>query len=108
MFAADRLAIDPAPALEQVRTAGRAAGRVFLDIDCDVFDPGFFPAVSQPVPFGLSPHQVLRFLDAAWSERVSGVMVSEFEPGRDQNDRSLATLIWLIEYLLLRRYERPG
>jgi arginase family enzyme len=104
-FPADRLAVDPAPALEQVRAAGRAAGRVFLDIDCDVFDPGFFPAVAQPVPFGLSPQQVLRFLDAAWSERVAGVLISEFDPGRDQNDRSLATLMWLIEYLLLRRHE---
>jgi arginase family enzyme len=78
---------------------------VFLDIDCDVFDPAFFPAVAQPVPFGLSPHLVLRFLEAAWSERVIGLAVSEFDPGRDRNDQSLATLVWLIEYLLLKRYE---
>jgi arginase family enzyme len=107
-FPAERLAVDPAPALEQVRTASRAAGRVFLDIDCDVFEPAFFPAVAEPVPFGLSPQQVLHFLDAAWSERVAGVMVSEFDLGRDQNDRSLATLVWLIEHLLLRRYEPVG
>jgi agmatinase len=104
-FPADRLAIDPGPALEAVRAAAGAARRVFLDLDCDVLDPAFFPAVTQPVPFGISPHLLLRFLDAAWSERVIGLAVSEFDPGRDDHDRSLATLVWLIEYLLLKRYE---
>src|SRR5438105_3704075 len=91
--------------LAALREASRGAQRVFFDIDCDVFDPAFFPAVGQPVPFGLSPQQVLRGLDAAWSERVAGVAVSEFDPARDRDDRSLATLVWLLERLLLRRYE---
>jgi arginase family enzyme len=104
-FSAAELAIDPAPALEAIRQAAERAERVFLDLDCDVFDPAFFPAVSQPVPLGLSPQQVLRLVEAAWSQRVAGLMVSEFDPGRDQQDRSLATLVWLLEYLLLRRYE---
>jgi arginase family enzyme len=102
--AADRIAVNPRPALEEVRRASRSAARVFLDIDCDVLDPAFFPAVTQPVPFGLSPQQLLGFLDAAWSERVVGLSVSEFDPGRDRNDQSLATLVWLLEHLLLRRY----
>jgi arginase family enzyme len=105
---AERLALDPGPALEQVRAACRSAERVFLDLDCDVLDPAFFPAVSQPVPFGLSPHLLLRFLEAAWSERVIGLALSEFDPGRDRNDQGLATLMWLIEYLLLKRYEVGG
>jgi arginase family enzyme len=78
---------------------------VFLDVDCDVFDPAYFPAVTQPVPFGLSPPLVLRLIDAAWGPNVAGVMLSEFDPGRDRNDQSLATAVWLLEYLLLRRYE---
>ena len=45
-------------------------------------------------------------LHATWSERVVGVSLSEFEPGRDVNDRSLQTLMWLVEYLLLARYEK--
>ena len=46
--------------------------------------------------------------ETAWSPKVRGVLVSEFDPSRDDNDRSLATLIWLLEYLLLRLYEdRP-
>ena len=83
----------------------RTAERVFLDLDCDVFDPAYFPAVSQPVPFGLGPPLFLRLLDAVWSPKVAGVLISEFDPSRDRDDRSLALLVWLLEYLLLRRYE---
>jgi agmatinase len=104
-FPAAGVALDPAPALAYVACEAAAAGRVFLDLDCDVFDPAYFPAVGQPVPFGLAPPQILPFVEAAWAGNVAGVLVSEFDPGRDANDRSLAALVWLIEYLLLRRYE---
>jgi arginase family enzyme len=104
-FSAEALAVDPAPAVQAVREAAQQAARVFLDIDCDVLDPAFFPAVTRPSPFGLSPTILLRFLDAAWSSRLAGIALSEFEPARDQNDRSLALLTWLLEYVLLRRYE---
>ncbi len=105
VWPADRLASDPEGVLGQLRAAARGAGRVFLDLDCDVFDPAFFPAVPEPVPFGLGPGQVLRVLDAVWSDRVAGLAVSEFDPGRDVNDRCLAALVWLTEYVLLKRYE---
>jgi len=104
-FAADAIAIDAEPALRQVSEVTRDARRVFLDLDCDVFDPAFFPAAAQPVPFGLSPFQLLRFLDAAWSPRVAGMAISEFDPARDQSDRSLATLVWLLEWVFLKRHE---
>ena len=104
-FAAADLAVDPAPALERLRRAAADAGRVFLDLDCDVFDPAYFPAVAEPVPFGLAPPLFLRLLDAVWSPKMAGVLVSEFDPSRDRDDRSLALLVWLLEHLLLRRYE---
>lgn len=106
VYAAADLAVNPEAALEGLRTTVAAAARVFIDIDCDVLDPAFFPAVTHPLPFGLSPQQLLCFLDAAWSDRVAGVALSEFDPGRDHNDQSLSTLVWLIEYLLLKRHER--
>jgi len=106
-FAAAELALDPQPVLAQLREASEAAQRVFIDVDCDVFDPVCFPAITQPVPFGLSPSLMLRLLDAVWSPRVAGVLFSEFDPGRDRNDQSLAILVWLLEYLLLRRHETP-
>jgi arginase family enzyme len=105
VFPAAELAIDPQPALDQLQKESRSARRVFIDVDCDVFDPAWFPAVARPVPFGLDPPLVLRLLDAVWSPNVAGVCLSEFDPGRDREDRSLAVLVWLIEYLLLRRYE---
>ena len=104
-FPAAELAVDPGPALDHLRAASAAARRVFLDVDCDVLDPAYFPAVTQPVPFGLSPSALLSLLDAAWSSKVAGVCLSEFDPGRDRNDQGLATLVWLIEYLLLRHHE---
>jgi hypothetical protein len=61
--------------------------------------------VAQTQPFGLSPHFVLRVLTAIGKENLAGLCLSEFDPARDQNDRCLATLIWLIEYVLLFLYE---
>jgi arginase family enzyme len=107
-FPASALAVDAEPALASIREACRAARQVLLDIDCDVFDPAYLPGVAHPQPFGLSPQQVLRIIDAAWSDRVVGVALSEFDPARDRGDQSLATLIWLLEYLLLKRYEAAG
>jgi agmatinase len=104
-FSAAELAIDPQPALDALRRASRGCQRVFLDVDCDVLDPLCFPAVGQPVPFGLQPSVLLRLVDAVWSPKVAGLLLSEFDPGRDRNDQSLATLVWLLEYLLLRRHE---
>jgi len=104
-FSAAELAIDPEPALAYLGAACRNAKRVFLDFDCDAFDPAYFPAVGHALPFGLNPPLVLRLLDSVFSERVAGMALSEFEPSRDVNDRSLAMLIWLVEYLLLKRYE---
>ena len=105
-FAASALAVDPEPAVRYLREAGAAARRVFVDLDCDVFDSAFFPAQAHPVPFGLAPQLLLRLLDAVWSERFIGLAISEFDPSRDSADRSLATLMWLIEYVLLRRHEK--
>ena len=85
--------------------ACRRADHVFLDIDCDVFDITCFPALAQPVPFGLNPTLALRIIHAVWSSKLAGVAISEFHPARDRDDQSLATLVWLLEYLILRRYE---
>ena len=54
---AEALAIDPDRTLAASREASRAAERILIDIDCDVLDPAIFPAVGQPVPFGLSCEQ---------------------------------------------------
>jgi agmatinase len=105
VFPAEQLAIDLDAVADRIRAETRRAERVWIDIDCDVFDPAFFPAVTHAQPFGMAPVALMRLIDPVWSDRVVGVSVSEFEPGRDRADQSLATLVWLLEWLLLKRYE---
>lgn len=105
-FAAAYSAVDVAVNLDRVATelakCAKAAARVWLDLDCDAFDPAFLPGVQQPLPFGLSPPAFLKLLDAIWSDKVIGMSLSEFDPGRDVRDGSLHLLGWLIESLLLK------
>ncbi len=105
-FSATDVATDPARVLNDIRTRVGKANRVWIDIDADVFDPAHFPAVHQPLPFGLAPLAVLQILEAAWeAENVAGVSISEFDPGRDVRDTSLNLLGWLLEWILLKWYE---
>ncbi len=104
-IAADQLYTNFETVENQLRKMSQSASSVFFDLDCDVFDLAYFPALSHSQPFGLSPQQLLRLITACWSDKVIGLALSEFAPSRDQNDRSLETLMWLIEYVLLRKYE---
>jgi agmatinase len=105
-LSAEALAEEPSRVLGPVTKTARDASRLILDIDWDILDPAFFPAVSRSVPFGLTPQQLLQVINAVWSDNVVGVAVSEFDPARDHNDRSLALVMWLLEWLLLKRYDR--
>ncbi|HET6573742.1 MAG TPA: arginase family protein [Fimbriiglobus sp.] len=102
---AEAVAADPRKVVASLRKRVGRAKRVWIDIDADVLDPAFAPGVPQPMPFGLTPMQLLALLGAAWSSKVVGVSVSEFDPGRDDRDRTLSLLGWLIERVLLKRYE---
>jgi arginase family enzyme len=104
-YSAADLARAPDASQTALREWAADAEHIFLDIDCDVLDPTFFPATTHPMPFGLAPESLLRWLDAVWSERVCGVALSEFNPARDRDDRSLQTLVWLLEWILLKKYE---
>ncbi len=48
---------------------------------------------------------LLRILEAIGPERFEIVAISEYSPSRDREDQSLATLLWLLEWLFLRWYE---
>jgi agmatinase len=89
-------------AAEAIRKQVAKAKRVWLDLDVDVFDPAFAPGVGQPLPFGLTPREVLGLMLGAWGDRLAGVSISEFLPARDRDDRTLELLGWLVERLLLR------
>ena len=93
-------------AASELATICATAERIVLDLDCDVLDPAFFPATPQARQFGLEPRWMLKLLDVVGADKLAGLCISEFDPARDQNDRCLETLMWLIEFVLLRKYER--
>ena len=101
-YSAEEIASHSERVLKELRAKAKAAKRTWIDLDCDAFDPAFLPGVQHAVPFGLSPSLFLVLLDAVWSDKVVGVSISEFDPGRDVRDASLNLLGWFIERLLLR------
>ena len=104
-FSAAELAKDSAGVLAKLQKQIDGAARIFVDLDCDVFDPAYFPAVREPRPFGLEPRFLLQILGMIGAERLAGVSISEFDPAI-RTIFVLTTLVWLIEYLLLLKYER--
>jgi agmatinase len=102
VYPAWALAADPGRAVMEVRAKAGAAERVWIDLDCDAFDPSVLPAVADPRPFGMLPPTFLALLEAAWTGNVVGMSISEFDPGRDVRDVSLNLLGWLVEYVLLK------
>ncbi|HJZ56265.1 MAG TPA: arginase family protein [Gemmataceae bacterium] len=105
VVSAEEVANDPDRVAAELGKRARAAERVWIDLDCDAFDPAYLPAVQQPLPFGLAPPVFLKLLAAVWSQKVLGLSVSEFDPGRDFRDTGLNLLGWLIEFVLLKRHE---
>ncbi len=97
---------EPDRVLAELAKAAAKVEHVFLDIDCDVFDPAYFPGTTHPLPFGLQPSFVMRLIHAVGVDRLCGMAISEFDPGRDVRDQSLSTLIWLMEWMLLQLYEK--
>jgi agmatinase len=90
----------------ELRAKASAAKRVWIDLDCDCFDPAALPAVAEPLPFGLSPPAFLALFEAVWGGNVVGMSVSEFDPGRDVRDTGLNLLGWLVEFVLLKAASR--
>lgn len=102
---AEALATDSAAMEVDVRRQVQSAERVVIDTDWDVLDPAYFPAVVDALPFGIAPSMLLSMLKWVWGPNVAGVCLSEFDSGRDDRDRSLQLALWLIEQILLWRYE---
>jgi len=64
-----------------------AGAAVYITLDLDGLDPAFAPGVAHPVPGGLTPRQVLNFLQRfPW--RLVGMDAVEVDPGRDVNDQT--------------------
>ncbi len=108
VISAIEFSLDEIAALARLNSLCESAERVFVDLDCDFFDPAFFPATALGCPFGLPPVVVPRILNAIGMHRLAGFAISEFDPARDIGDRCLETLMWLIEWILLAKYEKAG
>lgn len=102
VYSAEEIAINSDRVAVELQAKVTGAKRVWIDLDCDAFDPAAMPAVPQPLPFGLFPVVMLKLLNALWSEKVIGFSMSEFDPGRDARDTGLNLLGWLLEYVLLK------
>jgi len=64
-----------------------AGAPVYLTVDLDGFEPAFAPGVSHPVPGGLTPRQVLNFVqNAHW--KLVGMDAVEVNPDLDVNDQT--------------------
>lgn len=105
VYPAAAVATNLAGIIAECLQRAETAKQIWIDIDVDAIDPAFCPAVHQPLPFGLMPMQLLAVLEAIWSEKVIGVSIVEYDPGRDVGDTSLNLLGWLLEWLLLKQHE---
>ncbi|QVL30868.1 arginase family protein [Telmatocola sphagniphila] len=101
-FSSLELTARPESSAKKLSKLVQSAKKIWIDIDCDVFDPAYLPAVAQPEPMGLSPLAVVGLLEAVWSKKVMGISFSEYLPARDDNDCSLAALCWMLEWVLVR------
>ena len=99
-FSAEQVATDFPSVLEVVKKHAKKAKRVWIDLDVDALDPAYAPAVHQPMPFGLTPMQLLAVIAAVWSPKVIGVSINEYDPGRDVRDTTLNLLGWLLERMM--------
>ena len=106
VYPAWAVAADAARVAAELRAKAKGAKRVWIDLDCDAFDPAALPAVPEPLPFGLSPPAFLALFEAVWEGNVVGMSVSEFDPGRDVRDAGLNLLGWLVEWTLLKAAAR--
>jgi len=104
---AEDVACETARVIKHLQMHAKAAKRIWIDLDCDAVDPTFLPAVQNPQPFGLAPTTLLQLLNAIGFEKVVGVSISEFDPGRDRADASLNLLGWFIEWLLSKANGEP-
>jgi arginase family enzyme len=105
IFPASDLARNPGDVVTAVIKAVKKAKRIVVDLDCDVFDPAFFPAVLHPMPCGLAPSFLLGLFQEIDPRRIDVLAISEFAPSKDREDQGLGTILWLLEWLFLSWYE---
>jgi agmatinase len=62
--------------------------KIYLSLDMDVLDPAYAPGVSTPEPFGLTPFDVINFIEN-FSSRLVGFDVVEVCPPYDNGETAI-------------------
>jgi agmatinase len=82
------------PLLERLEDT---AGRWLVTIDCDGLDPSIAPAVGWPEPGGLTYPQIVGIVRTlAKRHAIAAMVVTEFQPSRDQVQRTAQTIARLL------------
>jgi arginase len=78
--------------------AATGATDVYVHVDLDVLDPGSIEGLGYPVPFGLSPAQLVELIRALRGRfALAGAGITEFAPSsREQADDDLPTILRII------------
>lgn len=74
---------------------------VYITIDLDIVDPGFFPGTGTPEPCGIKPGELLEGILAMKGLNIIGADVVEFCPPADISGASAALGAFVIRELLL-------
>lgn len=77
---------------------------VHISIDIDVIDPLIAPGVSVPVKNGISYHKLIEILNhiLQFKDKVKSIDIVEFNPNRDQDQKTRRILEDLINYFILQ------
>jgi agmatinase len=82
--------IIPAATIEQINEAIQEGEKIYLSLDVDFFDPGFFPGTGTPEAGGASFDDYIRILNLLKQKKVDiiGADIVELAPELDQSRAS--------------------
>lgn len=94
-------AVQHLPEVEALLEMALPDGPLYVHFDCDVLDPAEVPAVHYPAPGGPSVETLRRvFRRVAETGRVAAVSLSSWAPELDEDGRSQAVVMALLQELI--------
>lgn len=86
----------------QERLQTLSVSNIYLSIDIDVIDPKLAPGTGVPVPDGMTPKQLYKFIDIiAQTKKIKGAELVEVNPLIDSSDKKTTKLaIEIVENLM--------
>jgi arginase family enzyme len=73
---------------------------VYLHLDLDVLDPALSPGVNFQAPGGIKPEELWSAVEQVRSKiPIAAATIANFNPDRDQEDRTLRIALKLVEIL---------